>query len=185
MQARMFAACLTSTLIACADPPPPAPSSCDRACQDGTAARALRETMKLAFNLTLQGKPVGAHDVTVDCPNGGRVRVFGEASSNAAQGSTDVRIDYAFDGCAYLQRDDEANENYSMTFTGTVRQEGVIAVQPSATTALLMKAETLSLSGTVHEPAIEFAEAACSVQFAQNGSRLSGTLCERPVGVDL
>ena len=28
------------------------------------ALRAIRESMKVAFNLTLQGKPVGPHDVT-------------------------------------------------------------------------------------------------------------------------
>ena len=43
-----------------ADPSPP----CDEECQDSTAARALRETMKLVYNITLQGKPVGPQAVS-------------------------------------------------------------------------------------------------------------------------
>ena len=39
-----------------AEPAPP----CDQLCQDSNALRAVREGMKLIYNLTLQGKPVGS-----------------------------------------------------------------------------------------------------------------------------
>src|SRR5262249_2516535 len=71
-----------------------APPPCDGTCQDGIAIRALRETAKLAFNLTLQGKPVGQHDETTPCPLGGSVHVFGVATSNAVQGATEVDLTY-------------------------------------------------------------------------------------------
>ncbi len=80
---------------------PPEPEPCDQQCLDTSAIRALRETIKLAFNLTLQGKPVGAHDVTVPCPFGGSIRVYGEAYSNPIQGATEVTLTYELAGCAY------------------------------------------------------------------------------------
>jgi hypothetical protein len=165
-----------------ADPPPPPP--CDQQCQDGTALRGLRETLKLAFNLTLQGKPVGAHDVTVPCVFGGSVRVYGEAQANPVQGATDVRLTYEFVDCTYLQIDSEAPENYRLTFSGSVRQEGTIAVQPTATTALLMASDSLSLAGTVSEPPLPYERPGCAVEFVQNGAAVSGTLCGREAGFE-
>ena len=62
-----------------ASPPPPPP--CDAECQDQIALRSLREGMKLVYNLTLQGKPVGPQDATVPCPLGGSAHVFNAALS--------------------------------------------------------------------------------------------------------
>ena len=147
--------------------------------------RTLREVMKLAFNLTLQGKPVGMHDYTVPCPLGGKARIFGEAFSNATQGSTEVKLTYELDGCTVLQRDDKPKENYRMTVSGTVVQTGVIAVQPSATTALGMQSAAVTLSGTVYDPPIAYEAKDCPVVLSQMGSKLSGTLCGRVTTVDL
>ncbi|MBK6463272.1 MAG: hypothetical protein IPF92_20040 [Myxococcales bacterium] len=172
-------ACGTSSAVE-AGPPP-----CDQACQDNGAARAVRETMKLVYNLTLQGKPVGRQDATVDCPNGGRARVYGEATSNADQGTTAVTLTYELAACAYTQRDDDVDETYAMTLSGTLTQVGVLAVQPGSSTALVMKSPSLALGGTVYEPAIAYRGESCVVAFTQNGNRLSGTVCGRPVGLDL
>lgn len=174
------AACATSSA-----PDPPAPPPCDQLCRDQTALRTLRESMKLVFNLTLQGKPVGAHDYTVPCPLGGSARIFGVATSNATQGSTDVKLTYVLDGCTVLERDDEPKENYRMVVTGTVQQEGVIAVQPSATTALSMKSDDVSLVGTIYDPPVPYEERGCAVLLAQTGSRLAGVLCGRDAATDL
>jgi hypothetical protein len=160
-------------------------SDCDQKCQDNSALRALRETVKLIYNLTLQAKPVGVQDERVDCPQGGRAHVFGTATSNALQGATQVELTYELEACAYLQRDDDAEENYDITLHGTLTQRGTIAVQPSATTALLLQSDALSLSGTVHDPQIPYSQAGCVAQLTQNGNRLSGMLCGRAVGVDL
>ena len=162
-------------------PPPP----CDQACKDGVAIKALREGMKLVFNLTLQGKPVGAHDETVPCPLGGKARVFGEATSNAVQGATDVKLTYVLEACGYSQKDNTPRNNHKLTATGTVTQFGTLAVQPTATTALVMKSDAVTLSGTVYDPPLDYDEKACPVQLSQNGNQLSGTLCGRAVGTNL
>lgn len=175
-------------LPACAGdaaPDPPAPPPCDQLCRDQTALRTLRESMKLVFNLTLQGKPVGTHDYTVPCPLGGQARIFGVATSNAEQGSTEVKLTYVLERCIVLERDDEAKENYRMVVSGTVVQEGVIAVQPSATTALSMKSDDVSLVGTVYDPPVPYEERGCAVVLQQIGSRLSGVLCGRDTTTDL
>jgi hypothetical protein len=166
-------------------PSPAAPPPCEQLCQDQTGLRTLREAMKLVFNLTLQGKPVGKHDYTVPCPLGGKARIFGEAFSNASQGSTDVKLTYVLEGCTVLERDDEPEENYRMTVSGTIEQAGVIAVQPSATTALSMKSADVTLSGTVYDPPIPYEAKSCPVLLSQTGSRLSGTLCGRDTTTDL
>lgn len=176
----LLTACATSTT-----PDPPAPPPCDQLCRDQTALRTLRESMKLVFNLTLQGKPVGAHDYTVPCPLGGQARIFGTATSNATQGSTEVKLTYVLDGCTVLERDNEPKENYRMVVSGTVEQEGIIAVQPSATTALSMKSNDVSLVGTVYDPPVPYEERACATLLSQTGSRLSGVLCGRDLSTDL
>ncbi|MBX3198378.1 MAG: hypothetical protein KF894_09630 [Labilithrix sp.] len=163
---------------------PPAPPPCDEACQDGVALKALRETMKLAFNLTLQGKPVGEHDETTPCPLGGSARVFGSATSNALQGATEVKLTYVLSDCRYLFKDDDAEDNYAMQIAGTMTQEGILAVQPSSTSALVMKGESMKLLGTVYDPPIEYA-ADCPIELGQNGNKLTGTICGRDAFSDL
>ena len=182
----LLMAILIATSCACGDgPAPPAPPPCDQTCKDGTALRALRETLKLVFNLTLQGKPVGSYDETVPCIRGGSARIFGSATSNAIQGSTEVELTYVLDQCAYVQKDDDAEENYSMTIPGTLEQRGTLAVQPSATTALLIKSASITIEGSVYDPPEPYAETACPLDIFQNGDRVAGTMCGREVGVDL
>ncbi|HMR09522.1 MAG TPA: hypothetical protein PKA88_27270 [Polyangiaceae bacterium] len=164
-----------------ADPAPP----CEQECQDANALRALRETTKLVFNLTLQGKPVGSHDETTPCPQGGSARVFGEATSNAVQGASELSLTYEFSACHYLSRDDEPDENYDVVIDGTLTQVGTLAVQPTATTALVMKSDALSIEGTVYDPPKPYSAAACIVELGQSGNDLSGTICGRSAGLKL
>ena len=65
------------------------------------------EGMKLIYNLTLQGKPVGTQMPFVPCPQGGLASVAGVATSNAEQGATEVNLTYGFQDCNYLRRDEE------------------------------------------------------------------------------
>lgn len=170
--------------LACTEDPEPVPP-CDARCEDGIAARALRETVKLAYNLTLQANPVGAQDETTECPLGGSARVFGTATSNPVQGATEVDLTYELDRCAVIEIDEEADESYQMIVHGTLTQIGIMAVQPSATTALVMRSDAMSLGGYVHDPPREYVALDCAVELGQNGNDLAGLLCDRPVGVDL
>ena len=166
------------------EPPPP----CDQSCQDGIGLRALRETMKLAYNLLIQGRPVGAQDAMTPCRSlsgseGGNARVFGNATANADQGSSFVELEYDFEECVYAAPPNAIpNQNYSLTVTGQVKQQGTLAVQPSSTTALLIDGDSLRLSGTVYDPPIDYELVDCKVSVAQQGSRVSGTLCGRNAG---
>lgn len=158
---------------------------CDEVCQDQVAVRAIRETMKLAFNLTLQGKPVGAHDERAPCPQGGSVHIVGVASSNAVQGATEIDLVYEFDRCGYLEKDTEPKENYDMVLSGKVVQKGTLAVQPTSTTALTMASDAMTVEGKVYDPSLPYAAKACALSLGQNGNKLSGKLCGRAVGIDL
>lgn len=171
--------------LGCGGPDPEPSPPCERKCQDGTALRALREIMKLVFNLTLQGNAAGPQDETTPCPSGGSARVSGEATSNAVQGAIEVQLSYELMQCAYLQRDDEPDENYDMTVTGTVSQQGTIAVQPTATMALTMSSDAVTFFGNVYDPPLPFEEPSCAVRMGQNGNHLSGTICDREAGTDL
>lgn len=165
--------------------PSPTPAECDPQCQDDVALRSLREAMKLIYNLKLQGMPVGEQDASSPCPQGGSARVYGTATSNELQGSTEVLLTYTFSRCHYLVVDNTPEENYEMTVTGEVTQSGVLAVQPTVTTALLFHGNAVSLAGTVYDPALTYEIEACPLELSQSGNELSGTLCGRPVGVDL
>lgn len=164
--------------------PAPAPA-CDSQCQDGVALRSLREAMKLIYNLKLQGMPVGEQDAMSPCPQGGSARVYGTATSNELQGATEVELTYSFVNCRYLQVDNTPEENYQVTVAGSIAQSGTLAVQPSATTALLMRSDSVSVVGTVYDPALHYQATGCELELAQSGNELSGTLCGRAVGVDL
>lgn len=188
---RSRVACLVvpfAMLLACGaetgpDPEPPPP--CDQECRDEVAMRGMRETMKLVFNLTFQGKAVGMHDFAFACPLGGKARIFGTATSEPVQGATEIDITYELDACKLSQRDDDAPENYDLAVTGTVRQTGILAVQPTSTTALGIRSDAMTIAGTVYAPPLPFTVAACPMLLAQNGSRLTGTICGRQVTVDL
>lgn len=163
---------------------PPKPPPCDDECKDGVALKALRETTKLVFNLTLQGKPVGTHDAVTPCPFGGGARVFGTATSNALQGATEVKLTYVLAECAYTFKDDDAEDNYAVTISGTITQEGILAVQPTATSAIIMKSDQIKMSGTVYDPPLEYS-ADCPVELGQNGNKLTGKICGRDAQTDL
>lgn len=166
------------------DPPPP----CEAECQDGVALRGVRETLKLAFNLLVQGKPVGEQAGSTPCLSydgsvGGSVRLSGTATSNAVQGSSFVDLVYEFDACAYSAPPSvTAEQNYALVISGTIHQQGTLAVQPSATTALLMDSDSLSVSGTVYDPSVAYEALDCNLGIAQQGSRVSGVLCGRDAG---
>lgn len=180
-------ACLLLSGCSAGAQPESAPP-CEQSCQDGTALRGLRETMKLAYNVLIQGRPVGTQDGMTPCRSsdgseGGTVHVFGNATSNAVQGSSFVDLEYDFEACAYAAPPDAtANQNYDLVVTGHVTQQGTLAVQPSSTTALLIDSDSLSLSGTVYDPPLDYVLSDCEVRVAQQGNRVSGVLCGRNAG---
>ena len=170
-----------------AGPRPAAPPACDQACQDGVALRGARSMMKLAYNTLVMGRKTGSQDAQTMClpVNGthGTVHVFGRAESNADQGDSFVTLSYDFKDCSYAAPPDPtADQNYSVTLTGLVTESGTISVQPTSTTALLIKSDSLSLSGTVYDPPLDYAVTDCTLAVNQNGTGLAGTLCGRNAG---
>ena len=166
--------------------------SCDGACQDGVALLSLRDAIKVVYNLTLQGQPVGPQSgmlpnamYPMGCPGGGMASVTGTASSNADQGTTTVNLTYVFTSCHYSVIDSDPTQTFDMTVDGTVTEVGTIAVQPSSTTALEFTSAAFSFDGTVYGPPIDYMQKACALQLGQDGNNLSGTLCGRDAGTTL
>jgi len=170
--------------LACSEGHGGTTEDCDQACIDRTALRGVRETLKLIYNLTLQGNPVGSQEELTPCPTSGGARVSGTASSSATQGTTRVDLTYELLECGYTQRDESQDENYALTLTGTFTQTGTIAVQPATHTALLIEAESVTLRGTVYDPAIPYEEEDCAIDMTQDGDRLTATLCGRETSID-
>lgn len=181
----LLTTCSFWLLAGCADDGSKQPRTCDARCLDETAVRAVRETIKLVYNITLQANPAGAQDELTRCPRGGQAHVFGQASSVAEQGATKLELTYELSDCGYLQRDDEPDESYDVTIGGTVTQAGIIAVQPTSTTALLIESEALSVTGTLFDPAYDYAANSCRLSISQSGNRIAGKFCERGVTLDL
>jgi hypothetical protein len=177
--------CIAPLTLACGAEDAPPSKPCDAECQDSVAVRGIRETLKLIYNITLQGNDVGAQDETTPCPSGGSAHVFGFATSDPEHGATEVDLTYEIDQCHYIARDSDADENYDITLTATVTQTGTIAVQPTASTGLVMQSPSLTFVGTVYDPPLPFEANACEMSLGQNGGKVSGTLCGREVGVDL
>jgi hypothetical protein len=202
-----FVVMLTLSLGACGtgkQPAPPPP--CDQQCMDGVAVRALRDTMKLAYNRILLGKAVGTYEagtppyascvapdggltpgVPCPCPLGGTIMLFGQATSNAIQGATMVQLTYVLDHCqlSTIGASTKPETIYKLTMTGTATENGTIAVQPTANTSLDIKSDTISFAGTVYDPPIDYESDNCQLVLGQNGNDLSGTLCGRDCGTSL
>lgn len=169
-------------LASCSGPKPAPAATCDATCQDRTAVRAIREMLKLAYNLTVQGKPTGPLDVTVPCLKGGTVHVKGDGSSNALQGTTDVRLTYELLSCGYVQKDTQPAANYAVTLSGTISETGTLSAVAGSTTAILLESAAVDLVGTVYDPPLDYEAKACAMKLSQNGGNVSGTLCGRDVG---
>ena len=87
--------------------------------------------------------------------------------------------------CKSISRDDDAEDNYFVTMSGTIFQKGTLAVQPTSTTALSIKSDNLTLTGTIREPPEPFVGEGCKVLLAQDGNRLTGEFCGRTATVNL
>lgn len=166
---------------------PAAPPPCDQACQDAVALRSVRSMMKLAYNLLVQGRPVGAQNGSAPCvgpgSTRGSVKLSGFATANAVQGASMVTLSYEFRDCLYISPPDPSAElNYAVTLTGTISEQGTLSVQPTSTTALLIESDALSLSGTLYDPPVDYAESDCALSVNQNGNTVSGSFCGRSSG---
>lgn len=188
LKARSVVLVVPLALLGCgagAKPAPPPP--CDQSCQDGVALRALRTMMRFAFNAAVAAKPVGAQDKTLPClPTGsgvGSVRVFGDAESNPAQGASFLTLSYDFRNCSYSAPPDSTpDQNYSVTLTGLISEQGTLSQQPTSITALLIESDSVTLAGSVYDPALDYSASNCALSVDQNGSAVSGLWCGRSAG---
>jgi hypothetical protein len=135
--------------------PTPSPP-CEDECKDGVALRALREMMKFAYNTVVQGKPVGPQDGIANLFLSGSAHVFGSATSDPLMGTTTVGLTYEFANAHYVAKDDSPEQNYDIVIDGTLWQEGTIAIQPSATTALFICGVNVHLVGKVYDPPLPY-----------------------------
>ncbi len=160
--------------------------ACDSGpCQDGIAILALRDAIRDVYNTALQGHPAGAQDAGAVCLFGGTAQISGTASSTADQGTTNVNLTYVFKGCVSSQIDMDPKQTYHLTLDGTVNEQGNIAVQPSSTTALTFDtgdAGGMTLSGTVYAPPEAYTAKGCALDLEQNGSNVTGAICNRAAG---
>jgi hypothetical protein len=202
---RLILVALVFSGVACGNgKQPPPPPACDQTCMDGVAILALRDAMKLEYNATLQGQDAGSYDAATipacgvlpkgtkngtpcPCPLGGTALVFGTATVNAEQGAAIVQLTYVFDHCGYSSSPTSTDPNtvYKMMVNGTVTEDGTIASQPTANTALDIKGDAVTFSGTVYSPPINYEADNCALALGQNGNDLSGTLCGRDTGTTL
>jgi hypothetical protein len=180
----ILALALAST-SACSSSSSKTPTTCDASCQDEVAVRGLRNAVKLAYNLLLQGGPVGMQDKMAPCPLGGTVHVQGTATSVAEQGTTMVDLTYDFAACGYSETDTDPTKTFSLTFTGTVSEKGNLANDPSSTTALTFHSDSMTLKGTVFSPTVDYDDESCALDLSQSGDNVSGTLCTRMTGISL
>lgn len=117
-------------------PEPSAP--CDQRCQDAVALRALRETMRYAYNRYIKTKDAGAQDQPgKPCETyAGSVAIHGIAIPNDEQGSTEVDLTYDFLSCLARRTEARPDLNYNLSLKGTVNEVGSISAVSTSTMAL-------------------------------------------------
>jgi hypothetical protein len=129
------------------------------------------------------GNDTGPQDATYTCLQNGTAHIFGTATSRAEQGDTMVDLTYVFTACLHVGVPNPAPErNYAMVLDGTATERGIIAVQPTATTSLAIKSDTMSFVGKVNDPPLDYVAPDCPVDVSQDGNTLSGLICGRMAG---
>ena len=137
--------------------------------------------MRFVYNQRLPGRPVGEQDASATCLMQGTVQIVGDAGANPEQGATIVDLTYVFDACVFSPSKNATHDrNYAMKLSGTLTESGILAVQPTSTTSLVIGSADFSFDGTVDDPAVPYKETGCSVDVVQNGNDVSGTICRRP-----
>ena len=68
--------------------------------------------------------------------------------------------------------------------TGVFTQEGILAVQPTSPSAVIMRSDMMKIEGTVYDPPLAY-NVDCPLQLGQSGNSLSGKICDRNVETDL
>jgi hypothetical protein len=187
-------ACSSGCAISASPPPTP---TCDQACQDGVAIRALRNGMAVVYNKAFP-QPIpkgvtppegfvppplvlpGPQDLHVPCDATHVVHLFGDATSDPNQGVTFVSLTYDVAGCvADNQNDPTPEQNYTLEIAGTLTEIGTLG--GNNTTAVVIRGDSVAFSGSVFHPAYEYVET-CELDLVQNGNNVSGRLCGRTVG---
>jgi hypothetical protein len=144
-------------------------AACDQECQDNNTAYGLVHIYNFIWNQHFAGQPTGTHDITVSGPKGGSVHITGttEYSNN---GINTVHLVFEMTNCKGL------DENYSLTFNGTVNAEGTFS---STYSAMGFSATQLMYSGTVGKNANVSVNATCDFVINQTTNNLSGLICGR------
>ena len=140
----------------------------------------MRLTLKAVFNHASNGAPIGDLDATTDCPGGGTAHVVGTTSSTAAQGGTTIDVTYDLAACLYGETSLTATKTFAVSSTGKITEQGMLGVQPGATTTLTFAGTGLTLTGTVYDPPLSYSTQMCSLSATQTGNAVSGVLCGRP-----
>ena len=150
------------------------PPSCGQGCQDYLVAWALDDTIWFLWNQKVAGHPSGVQDLMGPCPLGGTVHITG--TDSVADGITTTAIKLELDAC------ENANQQYDLTFSGTVSMDGSFDSDTSFG-AEVFDAPGISVGGALHwldDPPIE---QGCDVTFTQRGtgkaSTLNGRVCDR------
>jgi hypothetical protein len=152
------------------------PPTCGQPCQDYLVGWALDDTVWFLWNQKVAGHPVGVQDIMGPCPLGGSVHFTG--MDGVAGGTTTTAIQVLLDAC------ENANEQYDLTFTGTVSMDGSFNSDTSFG-AEVFSAPGLDVTGTLSwldDPPIE---QGCDVTVSQRGVGKSSTLSGRVCGRDI
>ena len=149
------------------------PPKCDQGCQDFLVGFALDDTLWFLWNQKLAGHPVGVQDIMGACPLGGTAHITG--MDGAANGTTTTDIQFALEAC------ENSNEQYHLTFSGTVSMEG--SFDSDTFTAETFSAPGLAVSGDLKWRDKPTLDQSCDVIVNQRGSgdsaKLTGTVCGR------
>jgi hypothetical protein len=179
----------TVLALGCGGNRPAPPATCDVACQDGVALRALRVGMRVYYNFAIAGNPVGMQDKTVPCIPSGSVHIVGEAQSNAMLGiSTLKNLTYTFTDCQNpAPKSTTPERNYNLTINGVVTEDGTLAMG-GPTTSLMINGTDVAFKGQVYDPPQDYPDKTadvlqgpCPLDALQDGNNVTGHFCGRLV----
>ena len=143
--------------------------TCDQKCQDGNVGYGFNHTYWFLWNQNIAGTPVGNKDITVNGPLGGSVHIYG-TTSLSNNNITVVHLTYDLINCK------NSDDNYTLTFTGTVACDGTFS---STHTAFVFGSEHLTYTGTVGKNTNNQVNATCAVSIVHDNNNLSGSICGR------
>ncbi|MGB9599862.1 MAG: hypothetical protein ACP5QK_13085 [Myxococcota bacterium] len=140
---------------------------------------AIIDAVSQLYNINFAGRPVGSHNITTTCPQGGDVTITGNVGYAQNNDITTVDLTFNMTNCKSSKHTENGVDTI-FTLTGIITFKGSFnsSTNYNATTH---QSDSLKITGTIKVPNYKIAEVdeSCNFSASITNSTVSGSVCSR------